>query len=98
MPMSIAGSVKIEQKGYKDVNLYFDKATGLPVKAEITVSINPNAGDETISFLFSNYKENDGVKHFTKIVVEQNQKTLVEVELSNIRHAEQINADLFAKP
>jgi hypothetical protein len=70
----------VEQQGYKDLSLYFDKATGLPARADIPFKIKKNGDETTVSLLFSDYKEIDGVKHSTKITVPpEPQKTLMEV-------------------
>jgi hypothetical protein len=89
--------LKIEQKGHKEVSLYFDKATGLPAKAEITIK-EGGGGESNFAFLFSEYKEIEGVKHFTKMIVQRNQQQVVEMEFTNIRLAEEINPNLFMKP
>jgi hypothetical protein len=89
--------LKIEQKDFKELSLHFDKATGLPAKAEMTIR-EGGGGDVNYVFLFSEYKEVDGVKHFTKVAVERDQKHVANVEISNIRLHESLNENVFMKP
>lgn len=89
--------LKIEQKDFKELSLHFDKATGLPAKAELTIR-EGGGGDVNYVFLFSDYKEVDGIKHFTKLAVERDQKHVADVQISNIRLHENLNENVFMKP
>lgn len=94
-----AVGLKIEQEGVRDIHMYFDKKTGLPLQSEFSVPKQPKSPIDTkIVFAFSDYKQVAGIKHFTKLTVYQEQKELATVELSNIRLHETLQADLFAKP
>lgn len=90
--------LKVEQKDYRDMNLYFDKKTGLPLRSEVNVKEDGNVQEVPYMFTFSDYKEIDGVKHFTKIIVHRDQQQIIEMELTNIRLQENLNANLFTKP
>lgn len=81
------------------VTLYFDKDTGLLVKTEVTVK------DEFQKWkavpeeaFFSDYKEKDGRKVFTKLKVVRDGKPLIESTLSDQKAAEKLDAKLFEKP
>jgi hypothetical protein len=90
--------LKVEQKDQRDISLYFDKANGLPVKSEVTILENPNGQDVPYAFLFSEFKEVQGVKHPTKLTVQRDNQQVLEMEVSNIQLHENVNMNLFQKP
>jgi len=91
--------VRISHKGHRDVSIYFDKSSGLPAKIE-TVVKNVESSDKEIQQeeYESNYKEFDGVKHATKAELMRDGKRFVEIEFSEIRPTEKVDASLFARP
>ena len=50
------------------------------------------------AFFFSDYKEADGVQHFTKIRLFRDEKQILEMNLSNVKRLEKVDANLFEKP
>jgi outer membrane lipoprotein-sorting protein len=92
-----AVGVKVERKDLPDVDLYFDKESHLPVKAEVRVK--EKGGEEVLhAFRFQDYKEDGGVKHFTKLTVHRADKEIVVMELSELKRLEKVEANLFEKP
>jgi outer membrane lipoprotein-sorting protein len=92
-----AVGVKVERKDLPDVDLYFDKETHLPVKAEVRVK--ERGGEEMLhTFLFQDYKEDDGLKHFTKLTLHRADKEAMVMELSEGKRLEKLEANLFEKP
>jgi hypothetical protein len=90
--------LKIKHKDYPDVDLYFDKETGLPSRSDVRVK-EPMASDETVhAFYFSDYKEFGGRKFATKIVLKRDDKTAMTMERSDIKPLEKLEDDTFAKP
>jgi hypothetical protein len=60
-----AAGVRVSRAGRPDVNLYFDKSTHLPVKAETRVT-EPDTKQEVAAELsFGEYREFDGIPAFT---------------------------------
>ena len=58
-----------------------------------------NGGNEMLhTFTFQDYKEDGGVKHFTKLKIVRDGKTLIESTLSDAKEAEKLDAKLFEKP
>src|SRR5262249_9683383 len=54
--------LRISQKERPEINLYYDKKTGLPLKAETRLK-TPNGGMEAnFEFFFSDFKDVEGVK------------------------------------
>jgi hypothetical protein len=95
-----AVGVRISHKDYRDVLLYFDKKSGLPVKSETMVKDIMAGGDRLITqeAFVSDYKEFDGVKHATKTVMMRDGKRYVEADFSEIRPAEKLDDNLFGQP
>ena len=91
-----AVGVRVVCKDQKDINVFLDKATGLPLKAEFTFS--KGGQDETLEFMFSDYKEFRGTKHFTKAALKQGGKPIFEAELSELKWLDQIETSVFDKP
>lgn len=94
-----AVGVKIEQEGLRDINMYFDKKTGLPLKCEFSFPKGPGSNDNIqAALVFSDYKQFGGIQHFTKMTVVNDQNKIMTVELSNVQHHETIKEEQFAKP
>jgi len=92
-----AEGVKVSRKGRPDVKLYFDKKTGLLVKAERK---GTEAGTEiSREYLFSEPKEFDGLKLPTKLAVIDNGIKKV-AEWSNITYQfpGKLDDSTFGKP
>jgi hypothetical protein len=80
--------VKIKSNGHRDIDIYFDKETGLMAKVVTRVF------GERESF-WSAYRDFDGVPVPTKYVVKQNGKTLVEGEITEWRRADNLGDKTF---
>ena len=81
------------------VTLYFDKETGLLVKTEVTVKDEFQKWKEVPEeAYFSDYKEKDGRKVFTKMRIVRDGKPLIESTLSDQRTAEKLDPKSFEKP
>jgi hypothetical protein len=95
-----AVGVRVSHKDHRDVLLYFDKKSGLPVKTEtITKDILAGGNKEiTQEALMIEYKEFDGVKHASKVVLMRDGKRYVEAEFTEIRPVEKLDDSLFARP
>jgi hypothetical protein len=90
--------LKVSCKGRADVDLYLDQENGLPLKCEVRVT-EPGGNDEVAhEFLFGDYKEVDGVKHFTKLTLNRKGTKTFELELSEVKREQKLEDTLFAKP
>jgi hypothetical protein len=92
-----AVGVRVECKGHKDVNLYFDKATGLLTKAERR-ALDDADNEVTEETFYSDYKEVDGVKVPLKFVVHHDGKKLMEIKQIEYSFPERIDDSEFARP
>jgi outer membrane lipoprotein-sorting protein len=95
-----AVGVRVSREGHRDISVYFDKVSGLPCKTETVVKNIENGGDQEVQqeAFASDYKEFDGVKHYTKSVMKRDGKRFVDVEFSEIRPAEKLDDSIFARP
>jgi hypothetical protein len=94
----LAVGLLVSRKGRRDVNLYFDKETSLPVKGEITARDIEADQEVSHEFLFSEYKEFDGVKAYTQMVWNKNGKKYLDRELTELKPEEKLDDSLFGKP
>jgi hypothetical protein len=104
--LSLLGEVKIgdrnavgltvSHKDHKDVSLFFDKETGLPLKSEVRLT-NPQGKEVTMEFLYGDYKEFEGVKLPAKVTIKFEDKE-VTLEVSEVKPADKLDAGLFEKP
>jgi hypothetical protein len=89
-------AVKVSSKGHRDVNLYFDKETGLLVKTETRVK---DDGQEVTEETFlSDYQEVQGTKQAMKFTIKRDGKLYLEGEVTEYQLAEKLDDSVFAKP
>jgi guanylate kinase len=94
-----AVGLQISRKGRPDVNIYFAKKTGLPLKCEVRSLDGLEANKEVIhELLMTEYKKFGDLKMFTKLVWNKDGKRYLERELAEVKAEESLDADLFAKP
>ncbi len=55
-----AVGLSVSHKDHKDVGLFFDKETGLPLKSEVRLA-EPKGKEITVEYLYGDYKDFDGV-------------------------------------
>jgi hypothetical protein len=89
--------VKVSSKGHRDVNLYFDKETGLLVKTESRVK-DENNQEVTEETFLSDYKEVQGTKQAMKFTVKRDGKPYLEGEITEYQLVEKLDDSVFAKP
>jgi hypothetical protein len=90
--------VKVSRKGRRDVDLYFDKETGLLVKTETRVKDEGSGQEVTEENYPGEYKEVQGTKQPTKFTVKRDGKLWVEGEATEQQLAEKLDDGVFAKP
>jgi hypothetical protein len=94
-----AQAVKVSRKDYPDVTLYFDKKTHLLTRCEWrTPSSEKNNMIVTQDVYYENYKDIQGAKVPTKILVKHDGQRYLEAELKDIRAGEKLDDSLFKKP
>jgi hypothetical protein len=94
--------VKATHKDHGEVDFYFDKETGLLAKFETRTVLSPTNQECPFECIFSDYKEVEGMKHFTKITftaeLDPNLKLSCEITFSEIKPVPKLEDDLFARP
>ncbi len=91
-----AVGIKVSSKDHRDIDLFFDKDTGLLVKTEATVK---DMGQEyKQESIMSDYKEFDGRKVPTKILINRDGKKFVDGETLEYKHHEKLEDNVFGKP
>jgi hypothetical protein len=90
--------IQVSQKDRPDVSLYFDKENGLPLKCETRAKTLETGMEVSHEFLFSDYKETDGLKTYTKLTWKRDGKRYLEMEMTEIKPQEKLDETLFGKP
>jgi hypothetical protein len=91
--------VQVSRKGFRDVNLYFDKKTHLLRKAEYRAFDESSKKEVTQEKLLSGYKDTDGFKAPSKMLVNNDGKKFMEIEITEMTLLETpLEASVFAKP
>jgi hypothetical protein len=91
--------IRVSHKGHRDVNLFFDKKSGLLVKSERMIKDQMQGGKErTQERIFSDYKEAAGAKRPMKVVIKRDGEKFVESEAMDFELKDKIDASEFAKP
>jgi hypothetical protein len=93
-----AVGVRVSRKGHKDINLFFDKDSGLLLKFEHrTVDFNTmqEVNEERI---ITEYQDKDGLKEPKKAVVNRDGKKYIDVEVVEVKYLDPIDDTQFSKP
>lgn len=93
-----AVGVRVACKGEKDINLFFDKATGLMVKIERR-TVEASTGNEiTEERIVSEYQKSaEGLMMPKKVTVKHDGKTFLEAEVLEVKVLEKIDDSEFKK-
>ena len=89
--------VKVSRKGMPDLDLYFDKKTNLPAKAEMRVTEAGKVEATYVAF-FSEYKKVGGRQVFTRLTVKRDDKAVLMMLRSNIESKAKAAEGTFAQP
>ena len=91
--------LKVTGKDYPEVKLYFDKTTNLLVKSEFaTQDEEKEFKDVTMEVFYGNYKDIDGGKVPTKMLLLRGGKKYVEAEVLEFKAEGKLDNKVFAKP
>lgn len=90
--------VKVSRKGQNDVDLYFDKETGLLAKMEARVRDEGSGQEVNEETFYTDYKEVQGTKQPMKVTVNRDGKLFIEAEVTGYELAEKLDESVFAKP
>jgi outer membrane lipoprotein-sorting protein len=94
-----AVGVKVARKDYPEVKLYFDKKTNLLVKSEYKTKLPEQEYKEVLAEnYFSNYKDFDGAKVATKMLMKRDGKVYVEADVTEYKAAGKLDPKMFDRP
>jgi hypothetical protein len=88
-------AVKVTGPDGKDFQLYFDKASGLPVK-QVAKVIGFMKDEYTQETTFGNYKVIDGIKRATKIVSKRDGEKFIDQEITDFKILTKVDPKTFA--
>jgi hypothetical protein len=96
---AVAVGVKVSSKDHPDVKLFFDKESGLLIKSE-NMGKSEEFGDKEIlqETSFANYKDFNGMKVATKLVMHYDGKKYIEAEVTKHKELDKLEASLFEAP
>jgi hypothetical protein len=92
-----AVGVRVTRQGEPDVSLYFDKKDHLLIKTE-SRGLDPTLQEVNQEKIFLNHKEIDGMRVPTRILVNNDGKRFLEMEVTEIRLLESLDASIFVQP
>ena len=93
----LAVGVRAARNGHADVNLYFGKASGLLVKAEVR-GRNLNQEEVLREVFFGGYKDVGGLMYATAVRIDYDGRTYMEYEVTDVTFDDAIPDAEFAKP
>jgi hypothetical protein len=89
--------IRVTRANKKEFQVFFAKETGLPIKTRVLLP--SKTGDEQwCEFSFSDYKEVEGVKHFTRMKITQGGDEVGEFTIKEIKLLKDLDADEFKAP
>ncbi|HEV3145083.1 MAG TPA: hypothetical protein VGZ47_14430 [Gemmataceae bacterium] len=90
--------IRVSKKDHKDVNLHFDKKTGMLTKVE-SRNLDFQSGQEVAEErILQDYKDLDGQKQPRRIIINRDGKKFVEMELTEMKLVDKLDDSVFAKP
>jgi hypothetical protein len=93
-----AVGIKVSSKGHRDVNLFFDKDSGLIVKTERRLHDLMTGQELTESRVITEYQDVDGRKVAKKVTVERDGKKYLDAEVTEVKFVDDIDDSEFAEP
>jgi outer membrane lipoprotein-sorting protein len=90
--------VKVAHKGRRDVTLYFDKESGLPVKIEHMVKDDQTGSEVKQESIVKEWTTVDGMKVPSKMDIKRDGKKFVDGEMTEYKLSEKLPDETFAKP
>ena len=93
-----AVGVTASKEGHKDINIYFDKETGLIAKVEMRKLDLMSKQEVTEERIITEYQEIEGRKTAKKVEVLRDGKALLEAEVVEMKIVEKLDDSEFVQP
>jgi hypothetical protein len=90
--------VTVSRKGNKDINLFFDKETGLIAKVEMRKRDFSTMEEVTEERIITEYQEVEGRKVAKKVEVLRDGKAFLETEIMEMKILEKVDDSEFVQP
>jgi phosphotransferase system IIB component len=91
--------IRVEHKGYRDVNLFFDKESYLLLKMQAPIKDLLRGGEEVAAeTVFGDYRDIDGVMTAHKFTIKYDGKSYNEGEVTDVKYSESLDDNMFDKP
>jgi len=89
--------LRVTHATYKEVSLFFDKSSGLVSKSKVKLGLKGGT-EEWCELFFSEYKEINGVQHFTRLRMRKGGEAGGDFTLTQIHLLEKLDAGVFDTP
>lgn len=93
-----AVGVKVSQRDHKDVSLYFDKDKGLLLKVQRRATDAMTGQEFDQETVYSDYKVENGMPHARRQKTKRDGNDFLDIEVTESKPVERLDANLFAKP
>jgi hypothetical protein len=93
-----AVGIRVSSKGHKDVNLFFDKDSGLLIKIEHRTEDFNTEKEVNEERIILEYQDRDGIKEPKKALVNRDGEKYVEAEVVEVKYLDDIDDSQFSKP
>jgi hypothetical protein len=93
-----AVGVRVAREGHKDINLYFDKDSGLLIKFDHRTMDLKTMQEVNVERIITEYQDKDGLKEPKKGVVNRDGKKFIEAEVVEVKYLDGIDDTQFSKP
>jgi hypothetical protein len=94
-----AVGVRVRHKGRRDVNLYFDRYTGLLLRIECLVKDLESGGREfVVETLYDDYRPVEGVQVAHRFTIRRDGRLYVQSQAVEVKVGEKLDEGLFARP
>jgi hypothetical protein len=90
--------IKVSVKDHKDIDLYFDKESGMVVKLSRQALDTSTMKEVMQEVIFSDFKTTDGYKHPTKMTMNHDGRKLLDLEITEYKIVEPVKDSEFGKP
>jgi hypothetical protein len=94
-----AVGMRVEHKGFRDVNLFFDKESGLLLKMQTPIKDLLRGGEEIpAETIYSDYRNVDGIMTAHHFTIKYDGKVYNEGEITEIKYSDSLDDNVFDKP
>lgn len=94
-----AVGVRVEHKGFRDVNLFFDNETGLLLKIQTPIRDLMRGGEEVAAeTVYSDYRDVEGVMTAHKFTIKYDGKVYIDGNVTEVKYSETLDNTYFDNP